>query len=1291
MNKYSSTYEKTNQLNLEEMTTVIKSGHAIAFIGAGCSMPLGYPSWSGLINNLLDECEKNNPSIKTHIQDLRKTEDLLYVADKCKGYLGTTYCPLLKGIFKQKSNKFTDEHSILMKLPFNRFITSNYDPSLDHAYQSAKKAQAEPFTYSNISMLTDFLKGAAITKNKLFYIHGRYDNPEEIILTEKDYQKHYELNQSFTESLKNIFAIHPVVFIGSSLTDLDFMAILRHIGTLFKHYTQGHFVLVPYPEKGSLEIEADRLKTKYNITPVFYHLNRKNDHTERKNLLQQILKETKKPAKSAKKKYEPAIPSTERDFITYKNCLTAELLNLRILDMSRPLNLKDVYVKLSLREGHKTYVPESMEDFGRLLPSTESAPEQMNILKLKAEKPTKTLSIEEALKDYVKIVILGDPGAGKTTLLKHMSLALTEKPFNEKDVLPVFVELKDYISKYKPDFLDYLDIELLKKYGFKHVKRYLPKALEDGKVALFFDGLDEIGGKTQKEAENNYKKIIDVINTVSTRYKNCFIAVTCRKAGWKGQISGAFTILEVLEFSTNDIDNFIKNWFSVESEKSESLIRRLEHRPRLRSLAGNPLLLALLCIIYDRTGLPERRYNLYEKCVDVLLREWDAQRGIKRVEAFSQDNKKQLLQEIAFHFFKEGNRYFKKDQLLTVIKNFLPVVDIKPDKADDILVEISSQHSLLKEQAEGWYGFMHLTLQEFFAATEIYERTLYDIVQKNSFKPWWEEVILLLAGKGDCTTLLKKLLEKEDDIFHSMLLLAGKCLAERPTLRDVSLRKWIVADIKTLIKKESFKLNVLEAAKIMVENNECNFLISILKNEKVDFIVRSEIAEALENLGDKTIVPELLLLLKNEKIDSDVRMGITYALGNLGDKTIVPDLLLLLKNEKVDSDVRDRIASALGNLGDKTIVPELLLLLKNEKVDFIVKSEIAEALGNLGDKTIVPELLLLLKNKKIDSDVKMGIAFVLRNLGDKTIVPELLLLLKNEKIDSDVRRWIAFVLGNLGDKTIVPELLLLLKNEKVDSNVKSEIVKALGNLGDKTIVPDLLVLLKNEKVNLFVRQVIAYALRNLGDKTIVPDLLLLLKNKKVDSDVRRGIAFVLRNLGDKTIVPDLLLLLKNEKVDSDVMVRIAYTLGNLGDKTIVLDLLLLLKNEKVDFIVQSGIVDALGNLGDKTIVPDLILLLKNEKVDSYVKMEIANTLRKLGDKTIVPDLLLLLKNEKVDSDVRMKIANTLGKISESKSDCKKLYKVLSNTDIRSAVFEELQSICKRMGYVIYQDGRIREA
>jgi predicted NACHT family NTPase len=140
---------------------------------------------------------------------------------------------------------------------------------------------------------------------------------------------------------------------------------------------------------------------------------------------------------------------------------------------------------------------------------------------------------------------------------------------------------------------------------------------------------------------------------------------------------------------------------------------RLDSNPRLQALAANPLLLSLIVTVYERQlDLPERWADLYKRCVDTLLSEWDASRDIRRRE-FKPDHKLQLLEEVAWHFHRRGRRHFPDGELLDVIAGFLPAIGLPRGQNHHILEEIAAENGLLKQQAHGWHGFLHLTLQDY--------------------------------------------------------------------------------------------------------------------------------------------------------------------------------------------------------------------------------------------------------------------------------------------------------------------------------------------------------------------------------------------------------------------------------------------------------------------------------------------------------------------------------------------------------------------------------------------------
>ena len=236
----------------------------------------------------------------------------------------------------------------------------------------------------------------------------------------------------------------------------------------------------------------------------------------------------------------------------------------------------------------------------------------------------------------------------------------------------------------------------------------------------------------------------------------------------------------------------------------------------MQSLASNPLLLSLIIMVYElRQELPERRAEIYRQCIDVLLFRWDTSRDIRRRRKFKAEQKQDLLTEIAWYFHTRGRRYFPEDELLQVIAEFLPTIDLLPEDSKSILHEIEEENGLLKEQAHGWHGFLHLTLQEYFVAQYLsnVEHGLAELL-KHCGDPWWEEVMLLYVGSiGNATPFLHALLRMEkkqwlwQDIFHTSLLWAGQCLAAKPRRVQRELRDEIINRLFRVFRKTPYSVN----------------------------------------------------------------------------------------------------------------------------------------------------------------------------------------------------------------------------------------------------------------------------------------------------------------------------------------------------------------------------------------------------------------------------------------------------------------------------------------------------
>ncbi|MEX3103720.1 MULTISPECIES: SCO5717 family growth-regulating ATPase [unclassified Streptomyces] len=586
--------------------------------------------------------------------------------------------------------------------------------------------------------------------------------------------------------------------------------------------------------------------------------------------------------------------------------LVQELSTLKILDMSRPLRLERLYVQVGVQEQQPlrflsadeldrdevhsaldatgafsidyhppAWYTQNAEDPGESRARAERArAAQARVAAEVRAAATHTYIPVDALNRYRRIVVVGDPGAGKTTMLRHLALRLA----TDASQLPAYVELFRFVESGNPSLLDYLADHWSDHYGFDGARDYLTDKLADGTAVLLLDGLDEVlGGENAQDAENAYRRVTAEIARLATRFPRALIATTCRRQGWRGGLP-QFQVLEALDFEWPQIETFVANWFGTTDRRRAGLVRALSANGRLQTLAANPLLLSLIAIVYERDlELPERRAALYQRCVEVLLREWDAHREITRYSRFTTDRKQDLLKELARHYHQRGLRYFPEDDLLDQIDRFLPTIDLDPADSRTILDEISTQYGLLKPQAHGWYGFLHLTLQEHFTAAALLERGAEGIRQAVGarYDPWWEEVILLLAGAlPDATPLLAGVLQlgerrdvnlldlPDDDFFHTDLLLAARCLTGSPRVADVGLRRQIVAAVWELLDRSPHPDEKRRAAEALVgvlrSDEQLDDVIAYICDVRRADEARIALVEALEAHGGRRVGERLL-------------------------------------------------------------------------------------------------------------------------------------------------------------------------------------------------------------------------------------------------------------------------------------------------------------------------------------------------------------------------------------------------------------------------------------------------
>ncbi|MEM7333094.1 MAG: NACHT domain-containing protein [Chloroflexota bacterium] len=359
---------------------------------------------------------------------------------------------------------------------------------------------------------------------------------------------------------------------------------------------------------------------------------------------------------------------------------------------------------------------------------------------------------DEAVTQFKKLFIFGKPGAGKTTFLKHTALRAINHDLKK---IPIFISLKE-LSDSQQSIMSYIE-HLFDRHKLPKARKFVEQQLRAGNCLLLLDGLDEVN-----LSENRRSNMIQSLNNFIIKYNDNFFLMTCRVAATDYSFS-RFEYVEMADFDTKQIANYIDQWFTKDEVKRKACRQQLFDRKEnkaVRELAQVPLLLSLLCIVFEERGeFPSDRDEIYEEATRALLVKWDASRNINRETVYSQLNnkhKQKMLAHIAFNTFEKGEIFLKEKQVTQKIEEYLAGVP-KLEEPDglQVLNEMEANHGIFVERAHQIHSFSHLTLQEYYTAlyiTQNEKRGLVEGLMTHVGDDRWNEVFFLTASMLDDAT-----------------------------------------------------------------------------------------------------------------------------------------------------------------------------------------------------------------------------------------------------------------------------------------------------------------------------------------------------------------------------------------------------------------------------------------------------------------------------------------------------------------------------------------------------------
>src|SRR5215510_3059879 len=210
------------------------------------------------------------------------------------------------------------------------------------------------------------------------------------------------------------------------------------------------------------------------------------------------------------------------------------------------IELEHIYVTLKATRTRSLETEEAW-----LAEKRQQAPGEWQKLHREPHTETVAVTVEEALAEHKRLVVLGDPGSGKTTLLRYLALCYARDRAEgmtgvqdrlglpESGSLPILLPLRNlgaYLKAHHStdDGTEGHERLLAFLHAYLQGERVIVSNdfsdadLQAGRVVVLFDGMDEVGDFDLR------RRVARLVEAFAASYPTCRIVVTSRIVGYTG-------------------------------------------------------------------------------------------------------------------------------------------------------------------------------------------------------------------------------------------------------------------------------------------------------------------------------------------------------------------------------------------------------------------------------------------------------------------------------------------------------------------------------------------------------------------------------------------------------------------------------------------------------------------------------------------------------------------------------------------------------------------------------------
>lgn len=331
--------------------------------------------------------------------------------------------------------------------------------------------------------------------------------------------------------------------------------------------------------------------------------------------------------------------------------------------------------------------------------------------------PLRLKSDEEIVDDHslidhipfnAKVLIEGTGGAGKSMLLRHLALRSIANPTGR---IPIFAELRSLSYDNNKTFEDILFDDINQQGSQENHYTFL-KALSEGLVILFLDGLDEVPTNVREAA-------LEKINSFSARHSRLCVIISSRPGNSRHSLN-LYETYNVLQLNLDQAISVVQR-SSADKTQKESFVAKLrsglydDHQTFL----GIPLLVVMMLLTYSRySDIPNRMSVFYEQAFSTLYALHDsASKGPYKRQHYSElapDEFRKIFENFCYITLSREKYQFLYHEAIEFLRKSLDYsqIDTTPEKYLQDLEE--SVCLMIKDGVD--FTFSHRSFQEHFAS-----------------------------------------------------------------------------------------------------------------------------------------------------------------------------------------------------------------------------------------------------------------------------------------------------------------------------------------------------------------------------------------------------------------------------------------------------------------------------------------------------------------------------------------------------------------------------------------------